>query len=598
MKRQFLAAALAGLVVGGCAQSRSAKLPDGSEGDPVGIVPIPSIHDTINRGGNPGVAKATLPDPSNPNWSGHPLISKRPATGLAPKIASSDGRSGAAAPTAAPAPATTRWSEPPRQLAAAPAAAAAPEAMPALPDPADDAAPLPPAAESDAAPASAEVITPVEATEPAAAPASEPPAAVAPAPAPVPAGEDPLLGPAPELMPAIDPAAAGVKAPEKPQAAPAPEPAPAVEPPPIEPAPAPGPSAAARPIPVRGDGAVQKVSATSAALAADVDDSQWKEAGRSAARVGDEVITLRELVYAVKETVRKQGGKASQLSREEQNMVAKHVLAGLIERSLLIQEAKHQLKGSDKQLAKVIEAADKFWHDEELPPLLRQNSVETEYQLRRKFEEEGRSLTAIQQNFRQEFLAHAFMQQKLGGKIEVGLPEMLEYYNQHIDDKENYRSAAIVWREILVDKRRHPTPAEARKKIDDLLVRLRKGEDFARLAAAESEGPTRTKAAGGLMETAPGSYIVAEVNKAIEALPLNTTSDVVEGPDSYHLLRVESRRAGGPASFAELQGPIRQALQVEKSEQERKALLAALRKKTIIKTIFDGTESDPNQVRR
>ncbi|AMV36747.1 peptidylprolyl isomerase [Planctomyces sp. SH-PL62] len=346
------------------------------------------------------------------------------------------------------------------------------------------------------------------------------------------------------------------------------------------------------------DGAVRQVSATTTAPAVDVvDDANWKEAGRAAARVGDEVITLRELVAAVKEVIRKQGGKPGQLSREEQNTIAKYVLASLIERTLLIQEAKHQLK-DEKQITRLQDAADKYWRDEELSPLLRQNFAEDETQLKRKLEEAGRSLDAMKHTFRQEFLAHVFMQQKLSGKIAVGLPEMLEYYNKHVNDKENLRSAAIVWREILVDKARHASPAEARAKIDALLLRLRKGEDFAALAAAESEGPSRIKADGGLMETAPGSYIVAEVNQAIESLPLNAASDVIEGPSSFHIVRVESRRAGGPASFAELQDKIRRVLQAEKTEHERRALLATIRKKTFITTIFDGTESDPRQISR
>jgi peptidyl-prolyl cis-trans isomerase SurA len=343
---------------------------------------------------------------------------------------------------------------------------------------------------------------------------------------------------------------------------------------------------------------VQRVSTDSAPAGADVDDSHWKQAGLSAARVGDDVVTLGELRIAVKEAVQKRGGKVSQLSRDELNYVAQNVLAALIERTLLVQEAKHMLKSNDKQLSKLQEAADAFWRENELPSLLRQYFVEDERQLRRKFEEEGRSLSAIQSEFRQEFVAHSFLMQKIGDKIDVGLPEMLKYYEQHRGDKTNHRGPTIVWREILVDKSKHASPAEARAKADALLARLRQGEDFAAVATAESEGPALIKAAGGLMETAPGGYVVAAVNRAVETLPLNTVSDVVEGPDSFHVVRVESRGAGGPATFAELQDSIRTALREQKMVRQRTLLIASLRKKTIITTIFDGTASDPNQASR
>lgn len=589
MKREFLAAAIAGLAIGGCAQSRSARPPE-IEGEPVGLVPAPSIYDTINRGTSPAVAKSTLPNPADPNWSGAPLISRRPETGLAPRTAAADPSARLAA---APAPAQARRSDPPRELHAS--ATAAPAAAPAEPD---DEPSLPPAAEADpiAAAEAMPELPPADEAMPDLPPAAEadpiaaeelpdlPPAAAAPTPAP--AAEDPLLGPSPELMPAIEPSAPAEKAPA---GAPAPplEAAPAVEA-------APGPSAAA-PAP-RGDAMIRPVSTATTPSGAVAGGSNWKEAGRAAARVGDEVITLRELRDAVQDAVRRQGGQPGQIPRDQINLVAKHVLASLIERTLMVQEAKHQLKSSDKQLLKLQEVADKYWRENELPPLLRKHFVENEHQLRRKFDEEGRSLAAIQSNFRQEFVAHAFLMQKIGDRTEVGLPDMLKYYEEHKDDKANHRSAAVVWREILVDKTRHATPAEARAKADALLARLRKGEDFAAVAAAESEGPARIKAAGGLMETAPGSYVVAAVNQALDTLPLNATSDVIEGPDSLHILRVESRHAGGPASFADLQDQIRAAVRERKMEEQRRALIASLRKKTVITTMFDGTESDPNRV--
>lgn len=572
MKRLTLAAALAGLAFAGCAQSRSAKLPDEPEAQPVGLVPVPSIHDTINRGSNPSVARATLPDPSNPNWSGAPLISPRQSTGLAPNVASSDGRT-SPMPTRDASAVATRLSEPPRELPHAPTASAE--------EPASEAPSLPPMIEAAPAadPSPAEAPPQMDL-----APAAEP------TPEPEPSG-DPLLGPNPQLMPDMKPA------PASPPAA-ALEPTPAAEPDP-EPAPAPAgdaPSASLAPAP-RGDSAVQRVSTASAPMGADVVDTNWRQATRAAARVGDEVITLGELVTAVKDTVRKQGGEVGRLSREEKNLVAQHILNALIERSLMVQEAKHQLKSKDKQLLKIQEAADNIWRESELPPLLRQYGVENEQQLAQKLEEDRRSLGAMRQNFRQEFLAYAYMEQKLG-KVEVALPEMLKFYEAHRDDERNLRAPSIVWREILIDKRRHASPEEARTKAEALLDRLRRGEDFAAVAAAESEAPAKSRAAGGRMETGLSPMAVVAVNRALDTLPLNAVSDVIEGPESLHIVRVEERRAGGPATFAELQDSIRATLRAEKGEGRRKELVEGLRKKAVISTIFDGTESDPSTIRR
>ena len=58
-------------------------------------------------------------------------------------------------------------------------------------------------------------------------------------------------------------------------------------------------------------------------------------------------------------------------------MVAKSVLAGLIERTLIAQEAKRELK-NPKQLDRLYEAADKFSREEELPPMMRRYMVDNE----------------------------------------------------------------------------------------------------------------------------------------------------------------------------------------------------------------------------
>jgi hypothetical protein len=323
-------------------------------------------------------------------------------------------------------------------------------------------------------------------------------------------------------------------------------------------------------------------------------DRNWKNAGRAAARVGDEVITLHDLVLSAREEAsRRAPGRA--LNRDEVNMVAKIVLAGLIERTLICQEAKRVIKNS-KQLDQLYKAADKYWHEEELPPLLRRYAVDTELQLRDKLSESGRSLEAMRMSFRQDVLAQEFLNQKLKDYRKVELPEMLKYYSEHLHDKEYDRPAQITWRELVIEKGRYPNPDDARRKAQSLLDRLAKKEDFAKLARTESEGPSAIRAAGGLMQTSPGSYAVESVNQALASMPLNQTSPILEGSTSLHIVRVENRRAAGPTSFEEVQDHIRRTIMSEKMRIARREFITKLKRNTLITTIFDGTESDPSSV--
>ncbi len=195
----------------------------------------------------------------------------------------------------------------------------------------------------------------------------------------------------------------------------------------------------------------------------------------------------------------------------------------------------------------------------------------------------------MKDTFRQSFLARGFMEHQLGARMKIELPEMLAYYNAHL--KEFDRPAQDSWREVVVEVDKCPDRAAARRKAEELFARLRRGDDFAKVAEAESAGPNRSR--GGLWETAPGSYGVEAVNAALRTLPIGEISPILEGPSSYHIVRVEARRPAGPANFAEVQDKIKRTLRGQKVQRETTTYLDKLRKQMVITTMFDGTASAP-----
>jgi parvulin-like peptidyl-prolyl isomerase len=126
-----------------------------------------------------------------------------------------------------------------------------------------------------------------------------------------------------------------------------------------------------------------------------------------------------------------------------------------------------------------------------------------------------------------------------------------------------------------------------------LLEKLRRGEDFARLARNESDGLTSSRNNGGLMQTTPGSYAVENINKALDSLPIGQLSEVIEGPDSFHILKVENRRPAGPASFEEILDTIKPMLERKRGQEEQAAFLKKLKSNAIITLYLNKT--DPNK---
>ncbi len=337
------------------------------------------------------------------------------------------------------------------------------------------------------------------------------------------------------------------------------------------------------------------------------------EPGRPLAKVGEEVVTYHDVMALVLQhrAYEQLFAAAFTGNDSEKREAEKHLkmlkiamLEDLINRSLLAQEAKRQItkqKEGAKMLDAIYEEADQRFHDTEVLPLQRKYNLDTEAQVREKLAEGGRSLPEMQRSFRQMFLGEMFLHTKVRDKVKVELPDMRKYYAEHVKKHEFDRPALITWREIVVEPARSAPSktkgdatkipfegesinrAAARGEAIAILERLRHGEDFATLARKESDGPSASRNNGGLMETSPGGYGIPAVNKALESLRIGQVSDLIEGPDGFHIVKVEKRRGAGPASFEELQSKIKPLIENEKWIAERNALIAKLRKSNYIK---------------
>jgi parvulin-like peptidyl-prolyl isomerase len=271
------------------------------------------------------------------------------------------------------------------------------------------------------------------------------------------------------------------------------------------------------------------------------------------------------------------------------NMLARQALLNLIDRSVLVQEAKRHIKDK-KILEQAYQEADKIFAEQEVLPLQRRFNVDSEAKLKQKLAENGRSLEAMRLSFRQVFLAQSFMYQKLKDRLKVELPDLLKYYNEHVNQHEFDRPAQVTWRELVVEVNNHKSREEAQKKANALLARLRRGEDFATLARGESEGPNSSRKEGGLMRSAPGSFASKSINDALDRMPIGQLSGVVEGADSFHILKVENRRPAGPASFEEIQDKIKPLLETKRMHEENDAFIKKLKQKALIQTFLEKTD--------
>ena len=177
----------------------------------------------------------------------------------------------------------------------------------------------------------------------------------------------------------------------------------------------------------------------------------------------------------------------------------------------------------------------------------------------------------------------------------VTVAEVNEYYEDHLADFDEVRV-----RHILVSTQPDEEPAddakakkpvlskeEARKKSQLLLDRVRKGEDFAKLAKENSDDPGSRDNGGGYDFFGRGKMVV-EFEDAAFSLKPGEVSDVIETQFGFHIIKVEERRRAAPPATDQT---VRQQITEKLTQEKLEALIAEIadRSPVVVPEDFDTT---------
>ena len=135
------------------------------------------------------------------------------------------------------------------------------------------------------------------------------------------------------------------------------------------------------------------------------------------------------------------------------------------------------------------------------------------------------------------------------------------YYDAHRDDRftapEEIRARHILIK--LPPDADEAQRAAARKKAQDVLDKVKKGADFAKLAQQVSEDAGSASKGGDLGLFSRGKMVPA-FDTAAFALEPGAVSDIVETPFGFHVIKVEEKLPGGPKPLEAVRQEIVQTL--------------------------------------
>lgn len=160
-----------------------------------------------------------------------------------------------------------------------------------------------------------------------------------------------------------------------------------------------------------------------------------------------------------------------------------------------------------------------------------------------------------EERIRRKLLIEKLINKVIISNISIGDEEMEKYYENHSQEflfPEQVRARQIVVR----------TEADAR----DILMRLRAGEDFVKLAREKSLSPD-SKKGGGLGCFSKG-HMPPEFDRVVFSLQIGRLSKIVKSPYGFHIFKVEEKSKARKASFHEVYERIKERLRQERAEEE------------------------------
>jgi len=237
----------------------------------------------------------------------------------------------------------------------------------------------------------------------------------------------------------------------------------------------------------------------------------------------------------------------------ERSQIKKQVLENLIARELLYQESqKKGIKVDQQEIdAQLTGLKGRFPNEAEFKNALSRNNL-TEADLRSQFE--------------RDLAIKKLLDGQIGDKIAVSEKETRAYYDSNLETfkkPEQVRASHIL---IKVDPGADEAKkAEARKKIESLQTKLKKGEDFGALAKEYSEGPSGPK--GGDLGFFGRGQMVKPFEETAFAMKPGQVSDMVETNFGYHLIMVSDRTPEGTIPYEEVKDRLQQFLKQQKVQE-------------------------------
>jgi peptidyl-prolyl cis-trans isomerase SurA len=296
---------------------------------------------------------------------------------------------------------------------------------------------------------------------------------------------------------------------------------------------------------------------------------------RVVAIVNNEVITLYELEKKIREVT---GFSPDEIkSREPQrfDQTRRKVLELLIDEKIAEEKVKElDIRITQRQVDATIQG-------------MKENQRMSHEEFVAQLEREGLTYEKFQQKIRKDLERMKLVEFEVRSKIIIRDEAIKEYYERHAKDfgkTEKVRIAGI----FLI--RKHPDDPgeimEIQKEGEEILSRLRAGEDFGELAKRFSDGPGAD--AGGDLGTFHADQLEPQLMKIIEVLQEGSVSGLIPRQNGIQILKLVEKHQGEIRPFEEAREAIYSILYREEVERRYQSWIQGLRESSYTRILTES----------
>lgn len=280
-------------------------------------------------------------------------------------------------------------------------------------------------------------------------------------------------------------------------------------------------------------------------------------------------ITKAELERTVTAFMAQRGREGGAVPDGQKPTLYRMVLDDLIV-DRLISKRSAELKVADEEVEKEIDNIKKNFPSEE--------------EFGAQLTKSGQTLDRLRENIRTNLRQRHWVDDQLKGKDEVADADVEDFYKKNPDQfksPEKVRASHIL---VAVPADASPeTVAEKEKTAKGLLDRVKKGEDFAKLAAEKSEDPSAKQNSGDLDFFAKDQMVPEFADAAFKMKQDEVSAEPVRSQFGYHVIKVTGRKDAEMMSFEQVKPQLVVYLKGQKKQQEIGKVVKELREKADVK---------------